>query len=1016
MGTNPSFGLSFGVLGPLEVRAGDVVIPLSAGKLRVVLATLLISANRLVPATELIERLWGSNPPATARATLATYVMRLRRELTAPIAEPAADPIQTRPEGYLLEVEADRLDLLHFTRLLADARRYADQPATELALLYEALALWRGPALVDAPSESLQRDVVPRLEEQRLRTIERRIDLELADGLHAELIGELTALTAEHRLRERTWCQLMIALYRCGRQADALEAFARLRSWYVEDLGLEPGSEIRRLQEQILAGDPALDLTSPEPAADAEPEPERPVSWVPRCQLPPAIGDFVGRATLVEEVLTRLGSSLPGTAPDSARHSPDDVAGAGPGLGSGSPPIVVISGTPGSGKSTLAIRVAHRLRQRYPDGQLFVRLDGAGPAPRDPSDVLAELLIGSGLPPDDLPEGVDARAAVLRARLADRQVLVVLDDAAGTNQVLPLLPGTSSCAVLVTSRRRLADLPGAWSVRPGAFGTGDALDLLTRMLGPQRVAAEALAAREIADACGGLPLALRIVGARLATRPSAGLEGLAARLSDEKRRLDELRSGDLEVRSSLALSYQGLVPGAALAFRRLGLLGSIDVPAWAVGVLADESDGERLVEQLMEASLLSEAGLDPTGEPRYRLHDLLVVYAAELAASDPPADNRAAIRRYVETLLVLTDRAYDNLVELTFDEIPMDSLPPVEAVVPDSEVDRLTRQGAAWFLAEQAQLDWAIHVCAREGWCAEASQLLDRSMSYLDTYLVHDRVLELHELVRDACRLGGEERLSWRAEWGRAMQLATRGLTDTGLELQEACVAAFEKLGASCDLAHALAALAHFRSLRGATDVALALAERAVAAARESGYEPTYASTLRELAKMLSMNGDYARALALFEETLEIARRLGQVVDKVQVLHYLAEQSLAHGDLARAGAASDECLALVDDLNDHRGAAFVTSLASRVAVARKEYGRAVQLAGQAKQRFDRLGDRFGAAGAAASLAEAYLAAGRTVEAVELVEQALQEYADVGTTQYETRLQAVRLAAEELLGT
>jgi DNA-binding SARP family transcriptional activator/tetratricopeptide (TPR) repeat protein len=998
MGTNPSFGLSFGVLGPLEVRAGDVVIPLSAGKLRVVLATLLISANRLVPATELIERLWGSNPPATARATLATYVMRLRRELTA-TTSPASDPIQTRPEGYLLEVEADRLDLLHFTRLLADARRYADQPATELALLYEALALWRGPALVDAPSESLQRDVVPRLEEQRLRTIERRIDLELADGLHAELVGELTALTAEHRLRERTWCQLMIALYRCGRQADALEAFARLRSWYVEDLGLEPGSEIRRLQEQILAGDPALDLTSPEPAADAEPEPERPISWVPRCQLPPAIGDFVGRATLVEEVLTRLGGSFPGTTPDPARYSPDDAAGMG--LGSGSPPIVVISGTPGSGKSTLAVRIAHRLRQRYPDGQLFVRLDGAGPAPRDPSD---------------LPEGVDARAAVLRARLADRQVLVVLDDAAGTSQVLPLLPGTSSCAVLVTSRRRLADLPGAWSVRPGAFGTGDALDLLTRMLGPQRVAAEALAAREIADACGGLPLALRIVGARLATRPSAGLEGLASRLSDEKRRLDELRSGDLEVRSSLALSYQGLPLGAALAFRRLGLLGPIDVPAWAVGVLADESDGERLVEQLMEASLLSEAGLDPTGEPRYRLHDLLAVYAAELAASDLLAHNRAAIRRYVETLLVLTDRAYDNLAELTFDEIPMDSLPPVVAMVPDSEVDRLTRQGAAWFLAEQAQLDWAIHVCAREGWCAEASQLLDRSMSYLDTYLVHDRVLELHVLVRDACRLGGEERLSWRAEWGRSMQLATRGLTDTDLELQEACVAAFEKLGASCDLAHALAALAHFRSLRGATDVALALAERAVAAARESGYEPTYASTLRELAKMLSMNGDYARALALFEETLEIARRLGQVVDKVQVLHYLAEQALAHGDLARAGAASDESFALIDDLNDHRGAAFVTSLASRVAVARKDYGRAVQLAGQAKQRFERLGDRFGAAGAAASLAEAYLAAGRTVEAVELVEQALQEYADVGTTQYETRLQAVRLAAQELLGT
>ncbi|MEQ7008861.1 BTAD domain-containing putative transcriptional regulator [Actinopolymorpha sp. B17G11] len=994
--------LSYRVLGPLEVSRGGRVLTIRAGKHRSLLAALLVSANRLVPVDELVERLWGQNPPPTARATLATYVMRLRRILRtgAGDEEPRRDPIRTRPEGYLIDAAPEQVDLGRFDQLLAEADRHPHDPEAVLGLLADALRLWRGPALVDIPSESLQRDVAPRLEEQRLHTIERRIDTELALGRHAELVGELTALTTEHRLRERFWHQLMLALYRSRRQPDALDAYGRLRALLIDEMGLEPSTEIRALHLRILAEDPTLheaDGHVRHPAAVTVP-----ATWLTLCQLPPDLSDFVGRSELIAQATSAL-------LPD---HDRTGV------------PVVAITGAPGTGKSAVAVRIAHSLRPRFPDGQLFVRLTGVGGASRDPAEVLGELLTASGLGRDALPEGLEARAAAFRARLADRKVLLVLDDAARSSQVVALLPGTASCAVLVTGRRMLSDIPGAVGLRLDSFVPADALDLLARLAGSDRVAEEPAAARAIVDACGGLPLAVRIVGARLAARPLAGLAGLAERLADEQRRLDELRTGDLEVRAGLALSYSGLSASARTAFRRLGLLGAVDVAAWTVGVLAARTDGEpsedgwadgeRLVEELVEANLLTETGRDPTGEARYRPHDLIALYAGELARADDDATTISALRCLMDALLGLADAAHQKLSTVTIDEAPVEPADP-PPILPVRMVDRLTADGEAWLLAEQPLLDWAIRRCVGLGWYVRAALLCERALARLDIQLPHAHVVELLDLVAGAAREAGDERVAWRATWQRSMQMATRQLTNDVLESLAEAARVFDRLDAPVDLAYALASLAYFHSERQDRTAALSLAEKAVAAARGSGHRPAYATSVREFASLLAEYDRYDEAVPLFDEALAIARDIGGPVDEALVLHRITRYALEHGDLDRAAEASQASLDAVAGVTEFRARAYVAAMAARVASARGEGRQAVVLAERAREEFGKLGDRFGEVAAIASLAEAYLEVGRADDVIPLVDETLPAFADVGATRHVERLKNACAAARRALG-
>ncbi|USX50722.1 BTAD domain-containing putative transcriptional regulator [Lentzea sp. HUAS12] len=933
--------VEFRVLGPLEVLADGEPVAVPAGRGRLLLATLLLRPNRFVSVDELVERLWEGEPPTADRAhrTLQTVVLRLRQALGA------ASRVRTAAGGYLAEVTPEELDLLRFREFV----RTGD--------FASATELWRGPALANVASDALHRDEVPRLEEERLAALENRIDADLDRGRAGPLVAELGELVQQHPLRERFWAQRMTALARTGRQAEALESYRRLTALLAEELGVDPSPDLRRLHLALLKGE-----------VDTPPRQEV------ICQLPPDTAGFVGRTELFRQVEEKL--TAPGVA------------------------VVVLTGAPGVGKSAFTITAAHRLRQRFPDGQLFVRLNGAGNAPREPSEVLAELLVALGMPVMGLPDGLEARSAAFRSRLADRSMLVVLDDAGGPDQVRPLLPGTSGSAVLISSRQQLVQVEGARTLRVPPLATEDGIALLSSVLGAERAGTDPSAVRAIASACGGLPLALRVAGARLAARESLPLRSLARRLSDERHRLDELTMGDLEVRATFGPSYEALPADAATAFRRLGLLGATDVASWTVGVLAG-GDGERLVERLVEANLLDEVGLDMTGEPRYRLHDLLAVYAAELVRAEDDDVVAAAMRDYVRLLLTLTDLS--AAAWSAGDTLPFQ--PIVASTALDrSELERLASD-EKFLHVEQVNIDHAIMWCLRRNWVQHAADLVDRALHFLDVYYTHDRVLQLRELVREAAFADGNDLVAWRSQLDLVHQRVTRGVTETVLADYRRCADAFEALGAHAELAGALGALAYYRMVHTG-EPQVELAERAVDAARASGVPNLYSGNLRELGTVLSSTGRYEESVRVLDEALSISRLEGTTGDVALVLSRIAASALANGDLERAGGACREALDMMAGSDDIRGIAYCTVQLAQIDLARGDAGPAMAGGEKALSIFEQLGERRGAVRALAVMTEASLALGLTENAAGTAKAALRDYADAGDADAEERLRAV----------
>jgi DNA-binding SARP family transcriptional activator len=609
--------LGFRVLGPLEVVVDGRVVPVSAPRQQAVLASLVLRANQLVPVERLVGELWAEDPPANAEVAVRMAVSRLRRLLGAGV-------LVTGAGGYLLRVDLDQVDAHRFERLAAEGRAALEEGAAERAaeLLRAALGLWRGPVVSGARPTAAVAAEATRLELERLSVLEARVDAELACGRHVEVLGELESLVGEHPLRERLWGQLMVALYRSGRQAQALEAFQQLRRRLVGELGIEPGPELARLHQAVLRHDPEL-----QPSGPSAPEAER---GRPPAQLPADLADFTGR----EDDLARLD-----------RLADSDRGGA-------AMVISAIEGMGGIGKSALAIHAAHRLAPRFPDGQLYVNLQGAtaGLAPLEPLEVLGRFLRALGVAGGQVPGEVAEAAAMFRSVVAGRRLLVVLDNAADVAQVAPLLPGVPTCGVLVTSRRVLASLDGAVHLHLDVLAPEEATALLGRLAGAERVAAEPEAAASVARLCGFLPLALRIAGARLAARPGWSLRVLADRLGDERERLAELELAERGVRASLAVSYEALRSSGDATDRAaadaFGLLGVPDGPDFGVPVVArlldrDEPASEALLERLVDAQLLE------TASPgRYRMHDLMRLYARELAARhSPEADRTAALTR-----------------------------------------------------------------------------------------------------------------------------------------------------------------------------------------------------------------------------------------------------------------------------------------------------------------------------------------------------------------------------------
>lgn len=630
--------LRFSVLGPVRAWRGEEQLPTGSPQQRALLAALLLREGRTATAAELIDALWGEEPPSQALAAVRTYASRLRKVLDPGV-------LVSESGGYAVRGLAEgALDLAEAQELAAEAEkaRGAGDLCHARDVLGRALALWDGEVLAGVPGAYAEAQRV-RLEEWRLQLLESRLDMDLEQGCHAEAVSELTALTAEHPLRERLRELLMLALYRSGRQAEALAVYADTRRLLADELGVDPRPDLKELQQRILQADPGLAEPSA-PVADSPVMPVRPA------QLPATVPDFTGRSAFVSELSEVLASSEGRVMAVSA-----------------------LAGIGGVGKTTLAVHVAHQARSAFPDGQLYVDLQGAGPRAAEPETVLGSFLRALGTADSAIPDSLEERSALYRSVLDGRRVLVLLDNARDAAQVRPLLPGTEGCAALVTSRVRMVDLAGAHLVDLDVMSPDEALSLFTKIVGEERVASEREAALDVVAACGFLPLAIRIAASRLAARRTWTVSVLAATLADERRRLDELQAGDLAVKATFELGYGALDPGQARAFRLLGLADGPDISLAAAAAVLDlpAEDTEDLLESLVDTSLLESAAAG-----RYRFHDLVRLYARACAERDEPRSERdAALSRLLDFYLVTAAGVY--AIERPGDRL-VDHLAPTE--------------------------------------------------------------------------------------------------------------------------------------------------------------------------------------------------------------------------------------------------------------------------------------------------------------------------------------------------
>ncbi|NEC92267.1 AfsR/SARP family transcriptional regulator [Streptomyces sp. SID12501] len=979
--------LEYRLLGPVEAWSGGHRLALGGPKPRALLAALLLRPGRTVSAGTLIDMVWGDQPPDTARGLIQTYVSGLRRALpggtdpdTGPGTATCADPIETRPPGYLLHADGARIDLADFERLTARGRDRAASGDHRAAsqLLREALELWHGSAL-GGVGDALRAEA-GRLEEARQAALEDRISADLATpGHEQDLAAELTALVGGHPTRERLRGQLMLALYRLDRQADALTVYAEGRTVLADELGIDPGPKLRRLYEAILRSDekltPVTAITPPGGAArtdstadssadrkaDDDNAPEEggigtsaDAVALPRASLlPPAIGDFTGRTAQLAEVEALL------SGPREAM------------------PIAVVSGPGGIGKSAFAVQVAHRLAAAYPDGQLYAELHGfSDPVP--PAEVLGRLLRALGADP---PEGLAERGDLFRSLVARRRILLVLDDAGSEAQIRPLLPGSASCGVLITSRARLAGLGGEDLTQLDVLDEGLGIELLARIAGDAHIRREPEAARRIVALCGGLPLALRIAGARLATRSHWTPSGLAERLADERRRLDELAVGDLEVRSGLGLSYDALDTPARTALRRRGLLGASDVAPWVTAALLDlpeAAGGEDIVEQLIDAQLLHFTGTDRAGQPRFGLHDLVRVYAAERAeAEDSHTERAAALGRALGGWLWLTGRA---AAAAPSGEVVLQD-PRTLWPVGDRAAGPALADPARWFEAESGAIAVAVERAAAMDLPALACEAAATLCS--SAYLVSNRFdawSRTHEAALAAVR-----RAEDRA--GEARLLVGLGHLRYEQDDFTASVGHFRQAAGLCaglgDVrghATALAGLGGAYREQGRLRDAVRELTGAIESFRRLDDPAGLGVACRYAALAHLELGEFTAVADRIEEALAAYRRLGSRRGEALALRTYGMLHRARGDHATAEDLLSRSLTLLREFGDDLMSAYAAQARAK---ARLRLGRTVEAAADLAGLLDvcrRYGDRYGEALVLRTLGECALAAGELTEA------------------------------------
>jgi DNA-binding SARP family transcriptional activator/tetratricopeptide (TPR) repeat protein len=908
----------FQLLGAIEARVDGRALELGHLRQRCVLAVLLLDANRPVPVGELVDRVWGGHAPQRSRETLYGYVSRLRNALAA-----AGDVRITRQApGYLLTVDPGTVDVHRFHRLVAAVRGVPDAEAG-LEALEQALSLWRGPALPMLDTPWLN-DVRAALDRARFGAELDRNDLALRSGRHARVLDAMAAAAAVHPLDERLAGQLMLALYRTGRQGDALDCYHRVRRRLRDELGVDPGAALLRLHGQILRADPAL--AGPSSTVDRTTD-AGPSASGPRAlrQVPAPPRTFTGRAVELGRLSELAGVSTRGA-------------------------VCAIIGPGGVGKTWIARRWAHENRSRFPDGQLYADLRGFDPAgsPVPASVVIRGFLDALGVAPGAIPADLDAQAALYRGLAADRRLLIVLDNARDSAHVDPLLPGAGACTVLITSRHQLVGLVTAHGARPLTLGmlSGDeARHLLAGHLGTGRITAEPAAVDALVRHCAGLPLALGIVASRAAVHPGLPLTALAAELDDVTTRLDALDGGELSVsvRAALACSTDALAGPAARLFALLSGLAGPDARLAAVASLAGLPVGATriLLRQLAAAHLVAEQ------QPgRWQMHDLVRLFAAE--QSGVPGERAAARRRLLDHYLH-TGFAANRVLSPLRDAI--EPVPPAPGV--SVEAFGHHEEAAAWFTAEHANLLVAVALAADEGLDTHAWQLAWTMATYLDRYAhwrdqaaVHtiaeaaarrlgDRTAQAYALcglarakiwlgryepardhLRSALDLLDDSDPAGQAHVHRAFarSYARDGDPRRALAHDERALALYRAAGHDCGQATALNAIGWHRAHLGEAEEALPFCERALALHRRIGDRQGAATTLDSLGYIHRQLGRYHEAIGCYRQAVEVFDESGDRYEMADTLASLGDTHAAAGDPDEARASWERAAIMLEAL------------------------------------------------------------------------------------------------------